>query len=261
MNTLFFVASKYISLAFRVEIWVLVLFGALLYAAWSGRIGMARYLSLAIFTIFIVLGFFPVGDHAVAALERGYPPVSVVDEPDGIIVLGGAEDRLRTQIWDQFQINDAGERLTAAAALSRRFPQAKVVFSGGLGTIRNPADVDEDRFNAYVREFFVALGVDEGAVVVEGRSRTTVENAQFSYALVQPKAGERWLLVTSAFHMSRALRTFERAGWTGLVPYPVDYRSYAGAGRVKWQLLANLGLLNLALRERVGRAFHDLASR
>ena len=58
---------------------------------------------------------------------------------------------------------------------------------------------------------------------MERRSRNTAENAEFSKALVAPKAGERWLLVTSAFHMPRSIGLFRKAGFA-VEPYPVDWR-------------------------------------
>ena len=58
---------------------------------------------------------------------------------------------------------------------------------------------------------------------MERRSRNTQENAEFSKALVKPKQGERWLLVTSAFHMPRSVGLFRKAGFA-VEPYPVDWR-------------------------------------
>jgi uncharacterized SAM-binding protein YcdF (DUF218 family) len=60
-------------------------------------------------------------------------------------------------------------------------------------------------------------------MLVEDRSRTTSENAVFSRELAKPKEGERWLLVTSAWHMPRAIGVFEKAGFP-VIPYPVDFR-------------------------------------
>ena len=64
---------------------------------------------------------------------------------------------------------------------------------------------------------------------MERRSRNTQENAEFSKALVAPKEGERWLLVTSAFHMPRSVGLFRKAGFA-VEPYPVDWRVSWGWG-------------------------------
>src|SRR5262249_31594682 len=61
-------------------------------------------------------------------------------------------------------------------------------------------------------------------ITLEDHSRNTVENAVYSKAIVQPKPGERWLLVTSAYHIPRAIGVFRKAGFP-VEPYPVDWRT------------------------------------
>ena len=100
--------------------------------------------------------------------------------------------------------------------------------------------------------FFAAQGLDEQRLLLEQHSRNTAENAALSLALAQPQPGQVWLLVTSAFHMPRAMHEFHEAGWQGLVPYPVDYRSGPFVDGIGWDLPENLRVLNTALHERVG---------
>ena len=59
--------------------------------------------------------------------------------------------------------------------------------------------------------------------MLERQSRNTYENAVFSKAMIAPKPGERWLLVTSAYHMPRSVGLFRKAGFP-VEPYPVDWR-------------------------------------
>ncbi|PLW80988.1 hypothetical protein CWI75_18005 [Kineobactrum sediminis] len=68
------------------------------------------------------------------------------------------------------------------------------------------------------------LGLLTGRLL-ELRSRNTAENAALSLAVAQPQPGQTWVLVTSAFHMARAMHEFHQAGWPEMSPYPVDYRS------------------------------------
>ena len=70
---------------------------------------------------------------------------------------------------------------------------------------------------------FESLGIAKSRLMMERRSRNTQENAEFSKALAAPKPGERWLLVTSAFHMPRSVGLFRKAGFA-VEPYPVDWR-------------------------------------
>jgi uncharacterized SAM-binding protein YcdF (DUF218 family) len=89
------------------------------------------------------------------------------------------------------------------------------------------------------------LGLSEDRLIVEGRSRTTAENAVFSRAIAPDLEGP-WILVTSAFHMPRALRTFCAAGWHNLVPYPTDYRGGKIWDQMGWKIAENLTDLNIA---------------
>ncbi len=110
-------------------------------------------------------------------------------------------------------------------------------------------------------QFFREHGVAPGRLLLEGQSRNTAENARLSLALAAPKPGETWLLVTSAFHMPRAMRSFETVGWTGLVPWPVDYRTSAFKDGMGWNLTRNLLVLNTAIREQVGQIAYRLSGR
>jgi uncharacterized SAM-binding protein YcdF (DUF218 family) len=96
--------------------------------------------------------------------------------------------------------------------------------------------------------------------VIESRSRTTRENALFSRRLVEPHEGERWLLVTSAWHMPRSVGCFRQAGFP-VVPYPVDYRTRGPQDR--WRTFSSLseGLrrLDLATKEWIGLLGYRLA--
>ena len=95
----------------------------------------------------------------------------------------------------------------------------------------------------------------------EDRSRNTHENAVFSHALAQPKPGETWVLITSAFHMPRAVGAFRRAGWT-VVPYPVDY-ALEPDPPMSWQMdfLGAMGTLRSAVHEWTGLAAYRLTGK
>ena len=76
----------------------------------------------------------------------------------------------------------------------------------------------------FVIRFFEKLDVPQDRIIVERKSRNTVENAAFTKQLVMPKPGERWLLVTSAMHMPRAVGVFRKAGFA-VDAYPVGYQT------------------------------------
>jgi len=71
---------------------------------------------------------------------------------------------------------------------------------------------------------FESFGIAKDRLMMERRSLNTRENAEFTKAMVSPKSGERWLLVTSAHHMPRSVGIFRRVGFE-VEPYPVDWRT------------------------------------
>jgi uncharacterized SAM-binding protein YcdF (DUF218 family) len=108
-----------------------------------------------------------------------------------------------------------------------------------------------------MRAVLLADGVADDRILVEGRSRNTVENALFAQKLAQPKPGETWILVTSATHMPRAVGCFRHIGWS-VVPYPVDFRSDAPWSLEAVVLSRNLALFELAFHEWVGLVTYRL---
>lgn len=250
MNSLFFIASKTIGMAARAETWLIVVLALALVALWRGRVGRAKALILICFVAVLGLTLFPLGNGLIGALESQYPARPEIDHVDRIIVLGGDEDLDAYRRWGGIQVNGAGERLIEGLALAQRYPQAKLVYTGGIG--RLGASKGQDDPSQMMFKAWVDLGVDPQRIVVESASRNTTENAAMTRDLIQLVAGEVHLLVTSAAHMPRAMRSFERAGWTGLVAWPVDYRSGRSTWGPTWALDDHLAFLNSALREYVG---------
>ena len=95
----------------------------------------------------------------------------------------------------------------------------------------------------------------------ERKARNTVENARLSHALTVDKRDGQWMIVTSAFHMPRAMRSFSRAGWENIVEWPVNFRSAAFSKRLGWDMAAKLLNINLALNEYLGLAVYGLTRR
>ncbi len=134
------------------------------------------------------------------------------------------------------------------------------MFSGGSGRFRNTL-LGQPEVPSVAVDFFVSLGIEPDRITWEDQSRNTAENAQFSYDIVAPAAGESWVLVTSAFHIGRALASFESAGWREIIPHPVDYRTGRFNGGIGWNLSGNLEVLNIAIKEWVGRLAYRLTGR
>lgn len=218
---MFFVVSKIVGFIVLPSNFASLLAGAgvcLLATRWR-RLG----LRLAVIGIGLILlfGFSPLGDAMLLPLSERYPPWREGGrDPDGIIVLGGAISPEIAAARGVPELNAAAERMTAAVELARRFPNARLVFSGGNNSL-----IDEGLTEAaFARTLWVNMGVAPGRITLEDRSRTTAENAALAKAVIAPKPGERWLLVTSAYHMPRAMAAFRRYGFAAEA-YPVDWRT------------------------------------
>jgi len=213
--------------------------------AWLGR-------RLMIFSValLVICGFSPVGNLVLYPLEQRFPPWDALrGAPDGIVVLGASIDADLSVAHGTAVVRSAADRIIAAAALARRYPNARIVFSGGSANLIS----NDAREADYAGAIFESLGIAKTRLIMERRSRNTVENAEFSKALVAPKPGERWLLVTSAFHMPRSVGLFRKAGFV-VEPYPVDWRVGGRGDLISFTDIAvdGLGRTDLAVREWIG---------
>jgi uncharacterized SAM-binding protein YcdF (DUF218 family) len=167
-----------------------------------------------------LFGLSPLGSWLIYPLEQRFPPFDPArGAPDGIIILGGSIAPDVSAAHHQPALNESAERLTVAASLARAYPTARIVFTGGNGDLR-PSGRSEAEFALPLLQSF---GIAPERILLESRSRATAENAAFTRDLVRPKPGERWLLVTSAYHMPRAIGVFRKAGFS-VEAYPVDWR-------------------------------------
>lgn len=210
--------------------------------------------------LMLVLGLSPLGSVLIEPLESRFPrpQLSATEKIDGIVVLGGAEDMRVGGLRDLIALNEAGERMSEAVLLAQRYPAAKVVFSGGSGDLLSTKPPEAEG----ARKFFSDFGIAQERIVLEDRSRTTYENAVFTRDIVTPKPGERWLLVTSAFHMPRAMGCFRKAGFD-VEPFPVDYRSAGTADRVRpfSSIPEGLRRVDFIFKEYVGLVSYYLTGR
>ena len=199
----------------------------------------------------------PLGDWAIRPLEDAFPQVT--GEPprlDGIIVLGGAIDDLTSLDRGTPVLTAAANRLTTFVSLARRYPSARLVFTGGSGQIEQGV-ANEAHF---ARVLLADLGLDPTRVVFEDQSRTTSENASLARALVHPAQGEVWALVTSAYHMPRAVGVFRAAGWP-VLPWPAGYSSRDGHPALAPSLGSKLATLDQAAHEWEGLLAYWLAGK
>ena len=231
---MFFSASKIfwgLCAPSHVILWCSLLAAALLMTRRYRRAGTGFAVLTAL--LLVGIGVVPSYTFLMEPLEyrfqRSYPA-----HVSGILTLGGgAEDNIR---------------LARTAMLAHRYPEAKVVYSGGDGAlIGNTPNVSAD----YARRFLLGLGVAPERILVEGKSRNTLENLQFTLQMVKPRRGEVWLLATSSYHLPRAMEIAHRLGWN-LVAWPTNYTTHEQGDHGYFAIPENLRFFDMAVREWIG---------
>ena len=256
---MFFVASKIfwfvaepVSFAILAGVLGLIL-GSTRFAR-AGRVLMAgAIVALAAFLLT------PLGALLLWPLEDRFPqPPAGMPAPAGIIVLGGALDTEKSEARGQVYFTTDAARMTAGIELARRYPSARLVFTGGSAGL-----LIQERAEAIgARKLWLSLGVPEERMTFEKKSRNTWENALFTRDLVKPKPGETWLLVTSAWHMPRSVGIFKHLGFD-VIPYPVAYLTF-GDARDFWlpaSMFDKVLMLDNGVREWAGLLAYRLAGK
>jgi uncharacterized SAM-binding protein YcdF (DUF218 family) len=220
---------------------------------------LASWLVVTSIALLAIAGLSPLGNVLLLPLEQRFPSWDPSHgAPDGIVVLGGALSPEISAARGAVALNESAERITVAVELARRYPNARIIFSGGNAALLREGGVEA----AFAVQEFEALGIPHERIIAEEQSRNTVENAVFSRLLAQPKPGERWLLLTSAYHMPRAMGVFRAAGFP-VEAYPVDWRTRGPIDAV--EPFASLGdglrRTDTAMREWVGLLAYRLTGK
>jgi len=247
---MFFLLSKilgFFALPSNLAATIVAIGVALLFTRW--RVAGRRLAALGT-VMLLVAGFSPLGNALIYPLEERFPPWDASrGAPDGIVVLGGAIGPDISAARHTPDLNESAERLTAVADLARRYPSAHIVYSGGDARLVFHGGIEAD----FAVTLFESFGIARSRVIVERKARNTIENAVFSKELVDPKPGERWLLITSGYHMPRAIGVFRRAGFA-VEAFPVDWRTRGPIDLAMpfESLAAGLRRTDTAMREWVG---------
>jgi uncharacterized SAM-binding protein YcdF (DUF218 family) len=218
----------------------------------------SRILTLGI-ALLLIAGYSPLGNALLLVLTERFPSWQAEGRaPDGIVVLGGSIDSEVSTVRNTLETDASSERVFAMLELARRYPNARIVFSGGSGNLVGDMIAEAPIAGELLKQF----GVAPDRIILESSSRTTAENATMTRDLVAPKPGERWLLVTSAFHMPRSIGVFRAIGFE-VEPYPVDWRT-RGWVDLRWpfdKLSAGLARTDVAVHEWVGLIAYRLSGR
>lgn len=223
---MFFYLAKAVWFVLQPSTFIALLIGYGAILIWTGWARWGRRFVTIGAVLLLVVGLSPLGNGLILPLENRFPRADLDQPPApaGLIILGGAENRLVGSARKAPTLNEAGERLLEGAILALRFPNAKVAFSGGDAGILYKSDSEAQG----AADILTDLGVERGRLVLESNARDTYENAVFLRKELDRggafSEGTRWLLITSAYHMPRSIGAFRQAGFD-VEPWPVDYRT------------------------------------
>jgi uncharacterized SAM-binding protein YcdF (DUF218 family) len=175
-------------------------------------------------------------------LETRFDVPQAVGHVDGVVVLSGAELVELSEAYEQPQLGSKGDRLTTFLQLAEHHPDAQLVYSG-----RHEYKVG--------RSLLLGAGIDSGRIYFDNESENTCESAVTLKKRLNPETRETWLLVTSGFHMPRAVACFRASDWE-ITPYPTDFRS--GRSSFPYSLVTNFENLDLAAHEWLGLFYYRL---
>jgi len=249
MDTFFFWLSKLAWLAIAPDSLLLMLILASFALLYFKKERAARKLLGTTCVLLLVISLIPLHKALLHPLDTRFETNPALPQQiDGIIVLSGSEDPYMSSLWNQVALGGTAERILTFMAMARQYPEAKLVFSGGTGSLSRQQYKTAD----VARTLFKQQGLNVDRITFERESRNTYENVLLSKTLVQPNQGENWLLITTAWHMPRSVGIFCKQNWP-VIPFPVDHATAPGELiSLRFSLAANLRGLNIAMREWVG---------
>ena len=255
---MFFSTSKIIWFFLQPLNLAIVLLALAVLVGYFGWRRLAGTITLVPLVILLLSAWTSFGALLIGPLEARFvrpdPPARVA----GIIVLGGGFEGAINRARGGYEMNSGGDRYVEAAVLARRYPEARIVISGGNGSLLLAGEGD----GATAPKLFASLGIPASRLVLENESRNTSENVANIRELVRPAPDDNWLLVTSAFHMPRAMGLFRKAGFP-VVPWPVDYRTSGeeGIGFFRDNAMDALQTTTTAFREWCGLVAYKFTGR
>jgi uncharacterized SAM-binding protein YcdF (DUF218 family) len=222
------------------------------------RVRAGRALLLVGMLAIVILGLSPLSKVLFHVLESRFPPWNASGPaPTGFIILGGSIDPDISAARNAVSLTDAAERLTIVPELARRYPGARLIYTGGNASLFG-GPLEE----TYAAQLLASFGIPPQRLETEARARNTLENAVYTKAMVAPKPGERWVMITSAYHMPRAMAAFRGVGFD-VEAFPVDWQTGDGSD-LFWpfrSFVGGLGFTDTAAREFLGLLSYRLTGR
>ena len=258
---MFFFASKiFWMLASPIN---LLLFAALVgvLLCFGRRARFGRGLALTAILTLVAAAILPVGHASDRAAGRPLPCYRrrICLPRRALSCSAGRSTTRVSEARGQTVFDEGGERVTEAVVLAKRYPQARVVYTSGSSSFAGETSTEA----LQARKFMSQMGIAPERVTIEDKSRNTDENARFTAAIVHPQPSQRWIVVTSAFHMPRSMGVFEKAGFHPIA-YPVAFRTrgrWPDDLRLTFEPVRNLRIFEIAVHEWIGLAAYWASGR
>jgi len=249
MDDLFFYSAKIIWLIISPDNLFVILFIFSVFLLLIGKKHFALWMQGLLALSLLVISLFPVGSWLLYPLEKQFATNPALPEHiDGIIVLGGSVLPLTSQEWGQLETNFAHERLSSFIELAKKYPGAQLLFTGGNASLQQAYPTEAEM----VRDYLLSSGLEKERLQLESQARNTAENVILAKKMLTPETGQNWLLITTAFHLPRAVGLFCQQNWP-VIPYPVDHQTTPSQMfKPGFNLIGHAGDLVVASHEWVG---------
>ena len=209
---------------------------------------------------FIIFCILPTGNYLIYQLEKNfhdYADLSKIKKIDGIIIMGGSTNPYLSKIYNQTMFLSSAERMIEAKRVINKFPNAKIIFTGGSSKMIN----NKYKESSDAKKFFLQNKIDINNIIFEDNARNTFENILKSEKISNRNENEKWLIISSAYHLTRSINVAKKIGWN-LQPYATDFqvpkkfRFY-----VSIDFFSNLASMQLATHEWIGILYYFFTGR
>jgi uncharacterized SAM-binding protein YcdF (DUF218 family) len=227
-----------------------------------GAIFSRKHKAQMVFLLFMAMGTYlaalgPVANSLLIPLENQYTVPDMHDLRDSqvyVVLMGGMDDKGMDVFGQGTLASDSTARLSAAYRLYR-MARKPIIISGGSAV---PSGIPESEIG---KRFLTKLGVRNDHIMIETRSRDTHENASYTKELCAGRGVSKIVLVTSAYHMKRAMMLFAPL-FRDVSPCPSDFRAFSGQSGIRrfFPDAESLHGTSIALRERLGILFYHTNS-
>lgn len=258
MDNLFFLISKIawgLLSPSNLIIFLLLLAGLFLI---FNRIKAAKLIMLPTVLFAFVIMVYPIQDYLLQPLEKRFSqPKTLPGGIDGIIVLGGGEDFKRSVSWQTAEMGRGGDRFVGAARLAGMYPRIPIIYTGGSGSLMAQ---NSESSMLIAKTLLTNMGVSQRRLIIESQARNTYENFEYTKPLL-PNTKGTYILVTSAFHMPRAVGIARKLD-VNVIPYPVDYYSNSDEMRaIAFDFNGHMSGLEIAYKEWIGLTVYYLTDK